>query len=334
MVTIKDVARVSGLSTSTVSRVIRGESNVKKASRDKIQRVIDDLGYTPNINAQALVSSKSNTLGVIVPMVSMPFFGALVCGAEEALVSTGYRVVIANAAGSEQAERDAINALLQHKCGAIVFHSMHLSDDQLVELSQQIPGLVFVNRFVSKIAHRCVWLDNNYGAQEAVKHLIAKGHKSVAAVSRADLNPDAQARLEGIKTGLHSAGITIDDELIQFGQTADMDGGRQAASKLLDTGKKFSAILAYNDNMAAGVVHELHSRGVRVPDEVSVVGFDDIFIAKVCYPQLTSMHYPVSEMASYAAKLAIELSENPVEAGRTHLFMPHLVERNSVSQLS
>ncbi|MEH6551262.1 MAG: LacI family DNA-binding transcriptional regulator [Pseudomonadales bacterium] len=334
IITIKDVARIAGVSTSTVSRVIRGESNVKKSSRSKIQKVIDELGYRPNINAQALVSKKSSTLGVVIPNVSMPFFGTLAYGAEEAIKAGPYRVLVSNANDSERAEMDAIDSLLQHRCGAIIFHSAHTSDEKLIELSERIPGLVFVNRFISKLAHRCVWLDNNQGAQEATRHLMSKGHKDIAVITRADVNPDAQTRLDGIRTGMNNAGLTLDKDLLVQGTTADMDGGREAARKLLATGKKFTAILVYNDNMAVGAVHELDAQGIKVPEQVSIIGFDDLLIAQALLPELTTMHYPVKEMAEYASHLAIQLSEEPASAGRTHLFMPHIVERNSVLDIS
>jgi LacI family transcriptional regulator len=332
MITIKDVARVAGVSTSTVSRVVRKQGKVGKACRAKVQKVIDELGYRPNINAQALVSKKSNSLGVVIPKVSMPFFGTLACGAEEATKENHYRVLISNAHGSEQAELDAIDSLLQHRCGAIVFHSMYTGDDKLCELAEQIPGLVFINRFIAKIAHRCVWLDNNLGAQEATNNLISKGHTDIAVITRKDVNPDAKIRLDGVRTALNNAGIKLVDSMTGTGSTADMDGGREAIRDLLEKQAKFSAVLVYNDNMAIGAIHELHARGIRVPEDVSVVGFDDLLISIACIPELTTMHYPVREMANYAANLAIELSENENSSGRTHLFMPHLIERGSVAQ--
>jgi len=331
MVTIKDVARVAGVSTSTVSRVVRKQGKVGKACRAKVQKVIDELGYRPNINAQALVSKKSNSLGVVIPQVSMPFFGTLACGAEEATKENNYRVLISNALENEQAELDAIDSLIQHRCGAIVFHSMHCSDDKLCELAEKIPGLVFINRLIPKLAHRCVWLDNNMGAQEAAKLLISHGHTNIATVTRKDVNPDAQMRLDGIRTTMSNADLQLDKDLIAYGSTADMAGGKEAVSSLLDSGKKFTAVLSYNDNMAIGIVHELHSRGIRVPQDVSVVGFDDLLISVACIPELTTMHYPVREMANYAANLAIELSEKESSSGKTHLFMPHLIERDSVA---
>jgi len=333
MVTIKDVARVAGVSTSTVSRVVRKQGKVGKACRAKVQKVIDELGYRPNINAQALVSKKSNSLGVVIPLVSMPFFGTLACGAEEATKENNYRVLISNAHGSEQAELDAIDSLIQHRCGAIVFHSMHCSDSTLCDLAEKIPGLVFVNRFIPKLAHRCVWLDNNMGAQEAAKHLISHGHTDIAFISRKDVNPDAQVRLDGVRTAINNAGLQLDSSLIGYGSTADMEGGKEAVRELLAADKKFTAVLAYNDNMAIGVVHELHTRGIRVPEDISVVGFDDLLISVACIPELSTMHYPVREMAKYAANLAIELSDSESSPGKTHLFMPHLVERDSVTNL-
>jgi len=334
MVTIKDVARVAGVSTSTVSRVVRKEGKVGKVCRAKVQKVIDELGYRPNINAQALVSKKSNTLGVVIPRVSMPFFATLACGAEEATQKNKFRVLISNAFGSEQAELDAIDSLLQHRCGAIVFHSMYCSDETLTALAGRIPGLVFINRLIPKVAHRCVWLDNNLGSQEATRYLISKGHTEIGVITRKDVNPDSVIRLDGIRTALNNANIKLDKSMIEFGNTADMNGGKEAVSALLARGNKFTGILVYNDNMAVGVIHELHARGIRVPEDISVVGFDDLFISVACIPELTTMHYPVREMASYAANLAIELSDNADSTGRTHLFMPHLIERNSVVEYS
>jgi LacI family transcriptional regulator len=330
MVTIKDVARVAGVSTSTVSRVVRKQGKVGNLCRAKVQKVIDELCYRPNINAQALVSKKSNSVGVIIPQVSMPFFGTLACGAEIATKENNYRLLIVNALGSEQAELDAIDSLVQHRCGAIVFHSMHCSDATLCELAEKIPGLVFINRLISKIAHRCVWLDNNTGAQEIANHLINNGHKELAVITRKNANPDAQVRLDGFRIVINNANLQFDNALIAYGSAGDMSGGREAVSHLLDQGKSFSAVLCYNDLMAIGVIHELHARGIRVPEDVSVVGYDDLLISMACIPELTTMHYPILEMASYAANLAIEFSDSEHSSGRTHLFMPHLVERDSV----
>jgi LacI family transcriptional regulator len=132
----------------------------------KVQKVIDELGYRPNINAQALVSKKSNSLGIVIPKLSISFFATLTCGAEEATKENNFRGLISTAHGSEQAELDVIDSLVQLRCDAIVFHSEHCSDEILCELAEKIPGLVFINRYIAKVAHRCVWLDNNMVAQE------------------------------------------------------------------------------------------------------------------------------------------------------------------------
>ncbi len=334
VVTIKDVARVSGLSTSTVSRVIRGDSKVKKSSRAKVQKIIKELGYRPNINAQALVSKRSHSLGVVIPQVSMPFFSSLVSGAEGAAKETHHPVLIVNAYGSEQAELDAIESLQQSRCDAIVFHSIHTREEKLVELAERIPGLIFINRLIAPFAHRCVWLDTNQGAQEATRYLLENGHTNIAIVTLQTPTQGAQAYVDGIKVALNHAGVTHQDLMIGRGSVDDMEGGKEAVINLLTMGAKFTAILAYNDTMALGVIHELIKRGVRVPEDVSVAGFDDSLIASVSIPQLTTMHCPIEEMANYAAKLAIELAAEPMSSGRTHLFMPHLVKRDSVKQIN
>jgi len=329
MITIKDVARVAGVSTSTVSRVVREQGKVGKACRAKVQKVIDELGYRPNINAQALVNQKSSTLGIVTPKISMPFFGALAGGAEQAAKEESYKVLISNAFENEKAELDAVDSLRQHRCEAIIFHSVHASDEVLCQLADKIPGLVFINRFIAQIPGRCVWLDNNLGAQEATRYILSKGHTDIAIVTRQVLNSDAQHRLDGIKTVLTNANVPLNDANVAYGE-ANMEGGREAIKSLLSSGTKFSSVLAYNDNMAIGVIHELQANGLRVPEDVSVIGFDDLLISLACLPQLTTMHYPIEEMANYAAKLAIELSSSPTTSVRTHLFMPHLLERHSV----
>ncbi len=333
MITIKDVARVAGVSTSTVSRVVRKEGSVAKAYRIKVQKVIDELGYRPNINAQALVNKKSKTLGVIVPNVSMSFFSTLACGAVREAKAQGYRLLISNAFGDKETELEALDSLMQNRCETIIMHSVHTDDDTLCDLAEKIPGLVFINRFIAKIPHRCVWLDNNLGAQDATRYLLASGHKDIAVITRQDMNHDAQTRLDGIKTVLSNAGISLDKESI-IAADPNMDGGRIAVKALIAKAIKFSSILVYNDNMAIGVIHELNASGLKVPEDVSVVGFDDLLISVACLPQLTTMHYPIEEMASYASKLSIDLSEQGGSAVRTHLFVSHLVKRDSVLDIN
>ncbi len=335
MANIKDVARVAGVSIATVSRVINGNHKVGDACRARVQKVIKELGYRPNSNAQALVSKTKSTIGLVTPKLAMTFFGTLAAGVEKTAREQSYKLLMANSMYETQSELDAINSLRDHNCQAIVLHSEYSDEKTLIKLAEEIPGLVLVNRYIPAIAHRCVWLDNIAGAAAATQMLLENNHRDFAVITSIYQNRDPGARLQGIRQTLAGAQITLKDDAIEE-STANIEGGMQAVEALLKRKVHFTALLAYNDLMAVGAIHALFAAGLRVPEDVSVVGFDDLIVARACRPQLTTMHYPVEEMASYAARLAIELSSNPPAepAHRTHLFLSQLVERDSVASVS
>jgi LacI family transcriptional regulator len=330
MVTIKDVARVAGVSTATVSRVVHGGGQVGDDCRARVKKIIEELGYRPNSNARALVSKTSTTLGVVTPRLSMAFFGSLAAGAEIAARNNKYKLLMSNSLYETKTELEAIESLREHSCDAIVLHSEYSDEKTLLELAKKIPGLVLINRFIPKLAHRCVWLDNLAGSQEITRYLLERGHRDIAIVTSVYQNNDPELRVQGVKKTLQEAGISFNPELLAE-STANLKGGEDAIEILLARGVKFTAVIAYNDLMAVGAMNRLQDRGIKVPEDVSVVGFDNLFVSRSCRPQLTTMNYPIEEMATYAADLAIKLSTDSAGAhSQTHLFMPELVERDSV----
>lgn len=330
MVTIKDVAKVAGVSIATVSRVVHGNGQVGDDCRARVKKIIEELGYRPNSNARALVSKTSTTLGVVTPRLSMAFFGCLAAGAEIAARKNNYKVLMSNSLYETKTELEAIESLREHSCDALVLHSEYSDEKTLVELSKKIPGLVLINRFIPKLAHRCVWLDNLVGSQEITRYLIQKGHRDIAVVTSVYQNTDPEQRVQGVRKSLLEAGLNLAPEYIAE-STANLKGGEDAVQLLLDRGIKFTAVIAYNDLMAVGAMNRLQDLGIRVPEDVSVVGFDNLYVSRTCRPQLTTMNYPIEAMGTYAAELAIKLSQGTAETqGHTHLFIPELVERKSV----
>jgi LacI family transcriptional regulator len=331
MVTIKDVARIAGVSTATVSRVIHDGAQVGPACRARVKKVIAELGYRPNSNAQALVGKTSKTIGVVTPRLSMSFFGTLASGVEKSARENRYKLLMANSLYETKSELDAINSLREHNCHSIILHSDYSDHKTLTKLATEIPGLVVINRFIPKIANRCVWLDNIQGADQATQYLLDKGHLKFAIVTSIYRNGDPELRVQGIRQALLRQGLELSNEAIEE-STANIEGGEQATKALLAKGLKFTAILAYNDLMAIGAIHALFAAGLRVPQDVSVIGFDDLPMARACRPRLTTMRYPIEEMASYASNLAMELnSPNKKQTSQTHLFLAELVERDSVA---
>lgn len=334
MVTNKDVARIAGVSTATVSRVVNGQGKVGDKCRLRVQKVIEQLGYQPNITARALVKKEHKMVGVITPKISMAFFGALAAGAEEAGRDLGYSLMICNSLYETQSELDAITSLRAHGCQAIVLHSEYSSDEQLVELVQKIPGLVIINRYIPQIAQNCVWFDNLTASQEATNYLLDKGHRKLAVISSIYQNGDSADRVQGIRRALSKRGLILNEKLL-VELPANIDGGKEAAEQLLASGESFTAILAYNDLMAIGAINTLSERNIKVPNQVSVIGFDNLAIARACTPNLTTMNYPIEEMASYAVELALSLaSGESARTKQTHLFVSDLVERGTVANYS
>lgn len=332
MATINDVAKIAGVSIATVSRVIHNGGKVGDVCRARVKKVIEELNYTPNGNARALAGKTTNTIGVVTPKLSMPFFGSLACGVEIAAQDNNYKLIMSNSLYETQSEIAAIESLKEHNCKAIILHSEYSDESTLVKLAEEIPGLVLINRYIPRLANRCVWLDNFSGSQIATQYLLDKGHKKFAVVTSVYQNRDPGSRLEGIISTLNKNDLSLAKESIEE-STANIEGGEQAVNALLAKGCEFTALLAYNDLMAVGAIHALFNAGIKVPEDVSVIGFDDLIVSRACRPRLTTMHYPIEEMANYATKLAIELSNSKTSPSKqTHLFIPEMVERDSVAK--
>jgi len=331
MSTIKDVARVAGVSIATVSRVVNNGPKVGEKTREKVTLIMKELGYTPNANARALVTQKSTTIGVVVPELTDPFFASLASGVDKVARENNMQLLLSTAQQTAESERSAINLLIERRCQAIVFHSKKLSDDELRELCDKIPGLVLIDRMIDDIKHKCVWLDNEEGGKIAARHLMSLTHQKIACISSKYQIEDPKLRLKGFTQELNQAGIEINQELIQFSQP-NQQGGEIATQHLLASRQAFSAIFAYNDAMAIGAITTLVDNGYRVPADISVIGFDDVIISRYSRPKLTTLHYPIEEMAKRSAHLS--LKKQAISTALTqedHKYLPRLVKRESTS---
>ena len=179
MATIKDVARLAGVSVATVSRVINNSPKASDASRQAVQDAMENLNYHPNANARALAQQSTETIGLVVGDVSDPFFGAMVKAVEQVSYHTGNFLLIGNGYHNEQKERQAIEQLIRHRCAALVVHAKMIPDAELIHLMKQMPGMVIINRIIPGFETRCVALDDRYGAWLATRHLIQQGHTRI-----------------------------------------------------------------------------------------------------------------------------------------------------------
>ena len=332
MTTIKDVARLSGVSVASVSRVLNNGPKVSKKTIEKVSKVIKELNYTPNANARALVTQKSTTLGVVIPDLIDPFFASLANGVEKVARKSNMQLLLSTGLVSAESEMQAINLLIERRCDVMVVHSKKLPDQVLIELSNKVAGLVLIDRYIEEIAHRCIWLDNIEGGKIAARHLLALNHKNFACIASKYQIDDPLLRLQGFQSELKSAGVDIDPSLIEHGEPT-LQGGEVATQHLLASGKRFSALFVYNDAMAIGAISTLEDNGFKVPSDISVLGFDDVLLSRYSRPKLSTLNYPIEEMAMQAANIGLELSDKNTELNKdkNYKHIPRLVKRESTS---
>lgn len=333
MITIKDIAEAANVSPATVSRVINDGPKVGPKTREHVKKIMQQMGYRPNINARALVTQKSTSLGVVLAELMDPFFAAYADSIEKIARQANTQLLMSAGSTSAETELKAIETLLNHRVKAMVVHAKFLDDDTLIELSKQAPGFVLINRYIERIKHRCVWLDNYAGGRIMAEHLIKQGHRKIAVITSDFDIEDPKDRLKGMRDALNEHGIELPESLI-VRAAPYQDGGEIAMRQLLAAGADFTGVLAYCDAMALGAMNTLYDHDINVPNDVSIIGFDDVMLAQFCRPKLTTMHYPIEIMATRAADLALAYAQGqePVTQD-TFKYLPTIASRNSVARL-
>lgn len=353
MTTIKDVSRLANVSISTVSRVINKSANVAPEKEQAVLKAMHELNFVPNSFAQALVNKRSNCIGVLVgDLCGGPFFAQMMRGIETEILAANKYVIVMSGNHNHEREKHSLEALLLRRCDALIIHSKALSDEELIEFKESNPNtpLIFVNRLIPGLEENCVYVDIKKGMAKGVEHLINNGHTRIAYIASDETNfPDAQARLDGYKEALANANIPFDSSLVNSSFPSET-GGYQAVEGLLMRDTSFTAFVAYNDAMAIGAISALLENNIKVPNQISAVGFDDNPIANFIKPKLTTVRYPIEEVGQRAAKLALELlaekdeEKTPEESQEVTIseekdhqslfFIPELIERSSVEDLN
>jgi LacI family transcriptional regulator len=329
-----EVAKLADVSIATVSRVVNTDSRVKEKTRQKVLSAMLSLGYQPNSIAQSLATRTSNSVGVLVSELHGAFYGAMLSAIEETLRGAGKFVLVATGHSKEELEREAIRFLVSRNCDALIVHVEALPDKFLVEHNKTSTPLVVVNRKVRGIADRCFSLNNELGGYLAAQSLLQLKHRKIAYISGPLDWADAQQRLQGHKRALAEARVAFDSRLLYEGDYHET-GGSEALIRLFDKGIPFSAVVCANDEMAAGAMAAAHDRGLKLPDELSIVGFDDAPISRYVYPKLSTVHYPITDMSHMAARWVLQnvYQQEDLDV-RQRVFEPSFIERDSVSRLA
>ncbi|MER5441826.1 LacI family DNA-binding transcriptional regulator [Streptomyces sp. NPDC002790] len=307
--TLEEVAARAGVGRGTVSRVINGSPRVSDHTRAAVEEAVAELGYVPNTAARALAANRSDSIAVVVPeaesrFFSEPYFSGMVGGVGLALAETNLQLLLTFARGEREQDRLA-TYLTAHRVDGVLLVSVH-SDDPLADrlMQMDIPTVISGPRSADEPLPS-VDTDNYAGARSAVEHLVARGRRSVAIITGPLDVYGAQRRLVGYQDELAASGISYDEKLVTYGDFTE-EGGRRCMAELLERGTGLDAVFACSDLMASGARQVLREAGRRIPDDVSLVGFDDSVIARHMEPGLTSVRQPTLDMGRAMTELLLD----------------------------
>lgn len=331
MATIYEVSELAGVSLATVSRVINNTGKVTEKTRKKVLEAIAELGYRPNALAQSLASKCSNSVGILIPELYGPFFGIMLSSIEKELRDAGKRVVITAGHSDEVKERDCIEFLLGSSCDALILHVYSVPDRFLIKLNEGPVPITLLNRYIPEMADRCISLDNEHGGYVAARCMLEMGHDKIAYVSGPHWKVDSFRRLAGHKRALAEFGVEMDERLFFEGDFEEASG-RRAMAHFLQQDVPFTALVCANDEMAAGAMDTARAHGLAIPDDLSVIGYDNVDFTDYLHPKLTSIGCRINEMGLMAARCVLKnaYGESGLEIQNT--FEPILVLRESVKR--
>ncbi len=332
--TIADVASEAGVHPSTVSRVLNDHAGttVRPATRERVVAVAERLGYRPSAIARGLRLQQTMTLGMLVPDITNPFFSPMIKGAEEAALARGYNMILCNSEDDPEREAAYLRLLRQRQVDGLLIASSQMADQTIAELRDQeeLP-FVLLNRATRVAGDLAVVVDNRAAALEAVAHLATLGHRRVGHIAGPQTTTTGSERLEGYRAGLLAFGLMDDPALVVEAEAFSVEAGSAALAKMLASGSRPTAVFAANDLIAIGIYQRLRDVGVVVPRGMSVVGFNDIPLAGLLEPALTTVRVPQLEMGAAGADLLIDrLEGRPIDRVRVTL-ATSLVVRASTS---
>lgn len=310
-VTIRDVAKKANVSLMTVSRVFNKKGNISRATEAKVLKAIKELDYRPSITARSLAGKKSDFIAIIVPDISNPFFSEMVKGAEDFARESGYNIFLGDTEGEVKLEKEYIDAAINRMADGIILVAPRLEDSLICKINDSTP-LVLVDRSINKNDVLQVYIDNLKGAMSAVEYLISLNHKHIAFLSGPRDVLDSLRREKGYIMALKKHNIPINPKLMLTGDFK-FECGRYAFEKFYSNYPKPTAIFASNDIMAFGLIRRAREMNLKVPKDVSIVGFDDISLSSLVNPPLTTVRHPILKMGIKAVELLINKLGNQLD---------------------
>lgn len=325
-VTLADVAKRAGVSAMTVSRVVNDRYGVSEPTRERVERAIQELGYRPNTLARGLRANNSSTLGLLVPDITNPYFPEIVRGAEDTALEAGYTVFLSNVIEDTRREAAALRALGERRVDGVIVCSPRLPQARLHALLRHHPAAVVINRPTPVGVAGSVRLDHQHAMRAAVAHLHALGRRRIGVLAGPERSHAARERVRGIELAAHDLELDIPQgRIVRLAPT--VEGGAAGAAALL-TREALDALLCFNDLVAAGALQACAASGRRVPDDVAVVGHDDIAFARMFHPALTTLHVPKYDIGVNAMRILLDRIEGRNRHAEV-IVRPELVVRAS-----
>jgi LacI family transcriptional regulator len=306
--TIEDVARAAGVSRQTVSRAINDLGEISPRTRARVLRIAEEMGYRPSSIARGLATRRTRTLGLVIPDVANPFFSDVARGAEHEGYAGGYNVFLCNTDEDPERELAVLRSLEEKRVDGVVLCSSRLDDDELRQVVARQSAVVLVNRRLEPARVEngvgTVMLDDVAGGRMATQHLVDSGHRAVGFLAGPPASRSGRSRAEGYRAACAAADLPYSPAWT-VPCPADVDGGHQAARDLLTTHPELTALFCYNDLVAVGALRACAGLGRQVPDDLALVGFDDIMLAALVTPPLTTCHVPRYELGVQAMRLLL-----------------------------
>ncbi len=312
--TIKDISKMTGLSIATISKYLNG-GNVLEQNRKAIEEAIEQLDFTVNEFARSLKTSKSRTIGILIPNLSNTFSTNLIAQAEDMLRNQGYSVIISSCKNDVRLEKECTRFLISKMVDGIISIPVS-SDGSFIEIAQSknVP-IVLVDRYTKPLLCDCVIINNHEAAREATQYLINNGHRRIAFLGGDEQLYTSLERYNGYLQALQDSDITLDEKLCAFGDLA-MESGYNLAKQLLLRKDPPTAIFVAQYRMTLGAIMAINELGVRIPEDVSVIGFDNLEQTQIVNPPLTLVSQPLHEIARCAVDMLLRRVENREDAGR------------------
>jgi LacI family transcriptional regulator len=327
---IKDVARAAGVSTATVSHVLNKTRFVSEETREKVLRAIESCNYYPNANARSLASGRSNTLGLLISDISNPFFPELVKSIETIAFERGHEVILANTDYDNERTLSNVRHFIERKVAGVVLMTSELDRNLIDELARCHVPVVFLDIGSAGVCMSNIVVDYEAGISEAINHLHWLGHRKIAYVGGPARLRSAIRRLEAFRDSMaHQLPETTPLEIYEG--DFRLEGGTRVAREMLALGNLPTAVVVANDMMALGLMKEFHERGLHVPDDISIVGFDDIAFAELSNPPLTTVCLPRVELGRKAVEALMATIEHPESRGVEINVSTYLILRDSTA---